>query len=82
MLKLAIPVLHVTRSEAGEEFYCDKLGFRRESRAIRAGATGRCTYATATGTRSPSSVRSRTEASGKSSTGKDAAPRGVTPTRG
>lgn len=30
MLKLAIPVLHVSRSEAAEEFYCARLGFRLE----------------------------------------------------
>lgn len=30
MLKLAIPVLHVSRSAAAEAFYCDKLGFKRE----------------------------------------------------
>jgi catechol 2,3-dioxygenase-like lactoylglutathione lyase family enzyme len=28
MLKQAIPVLHVRRSAAAEEFYCQKLGFR------------------------------------------------------
>lgn len=30
MLKLAIPVLHVSSSAAAEEFYCNRLGFRRE----------------------------------------------------
>jgi uncharacterized glyoxalase superfamily protein PhnB len=30
VLKLAIPVLHVTRSRDAEEFYCGRLGFRRE----------------------------------------------------
>ena len=30
MLKLAIPVLHVTRSREAEEFYCGRLGFHRE----------------------------------------------------
>ena len=30
MFKLAIPVLHVSSSAAAEEFYCDKLGFRRQ----------------------------------------------------
>ncbi len=30
MLRLAIPVLHVSRSAAGEAFYCDKVGFLRE----------------------------------------------------
>ena len=30
MLKLAIPVLHVSNSAVAEEFYCTKLGFRRE----------------------------------------------------
>ena len=30
MLKLAIPVLHVSNSIAAEEFYCKRLGFRRE----------------------------------------------------
>ncbi|PYS51986.1 MAG: glyoxalase/bleomycin resistance/extradiol dioxygenase family protein [Acidobacteria bacterium] len=31
MFKLAIPVLHVSSSVVAEEFYCDHLGFRRES---------------------------------------------------
>jgi len=30
LLKLAIPVLHVSNSIAAEEFYCKRLGFRRE----------------------------------------------------
>ena len=30
MLKLAIPLLHVTNSAAAEDFYCNRLGFRRE----------------------------------------------------
>ena len=30
MFKLAIPVLHVSNSAAAEEFYCDRLGFRRQ----------------------------------------------------
>ena len=30
MFKLAIPVLHVINSAAAEEFYCNRLGFRRE----------------------------------------------------
>ena len=30
MLKLAIPVLHVSNSIAAEEFYCKRLGFRTE----------------------------------------------------
>jgi len=29
MLKIAIPVLHVSSSERAEEFYCNRLGFRR-----------------------------------------------------
>jgi len=29
MFKFAIPVLHVTKSAAAEEFYCDRLGFRQ-----------------------------------------------------
>lgn len=29
MFKSAIPVLHVSRAEAAEEFYCGRLGFRR-----------------------------------------------------
>lgn len=29
MFKLAIPVLHVKSSAAAEEFYCNRLGFRR-----------------------------------------------------
>ena len=30
MLKLAIPLLHVSNSASAEEFYCSRLGFRRE----------------------------------------------------
>lgn len=30
MLKVAIPLLHVSNSAAAEEFYCDRLGFTRE----------------------------------------------------
>ncbi len=30
MFKLAIPVLHVRSSAPAEEFYCQRLGFRRE----------------------------------------------------
>jgi uncharacterized glyoxalase superfamily protein PhnB len=30
VLKSAIPVLHVSRSRAAEEFYCNWLGFHRE----------------------------------------------------
>lgn len=30
MIKLAIPLLHVSDSAAAEEFYCKRLGFRRE----------------------------------------------------
>jgi uncharacterized glyoxalase superfamily protein PhnB len=30
LFKLAIPVMHVRSSVAGEEFYCERLGFRRE----------------------------------------------------
>ena len=30
MIKLAIPVLHVSSSVAAEEFYCKRLGFRLE----------------------------------------------------
>lgn len=30
MLKLAIPLIHVTNAAAAEEFYCKRLGFRRE----------------------------------------------------
>ena len=30
MLKVAIPVLHVSSSAAAEVFYCDQLGFRQE----------------------------------------------------
>lgn len=29
MLKLAIPLLHVSNSAQAEEFYCSRLGFRR-----------------------------------------------------
>lgn len=29
MFKLAIPVLHVSNSAAAEDFYCNRLGFRR-----------------------------------------------------
>ena len=30
MFKTAIPVLHISDSVAAEEFYCSRLGFRRE----------------------------------------------------
>ena len=30
MLKLAIPLLHVSNSAAAEDFYCGRLGFHRE----------------------------------------------------
>ena len=30
MIKLAIPLLHVSDSAAAEEFYCKRLGFRRD----------------------------------------------------
>jgi uncharacterized glyoxalase superfamily protein PhnB len=30
LFKLAIPLLHVSNSAAAEEFYCKRLGFRRE----------------------------------------------------
>jgi uncharacterized glyoxalase superfamily protein PhnB len=30
LLKLAIPVLHVSNSMAAEDFYCKRLGFRTE----------------------------------------------------
>ena len=30
MLKLAIPLLHVSKSAAAESFFCNQLGFRRE----------------------------------------------------
>jgi uncharacterized glyoxalase superfamily protein PhnB len=30
MIKLAIPLLHVSNSTAAEDFYCNRLGFRRE----------------------------------------------------
>ncbi len=30
MIKLAIPLLHVSNSMTAEEFYCKRLGFRRE----------------------------------------------------
>jgi uncharacterized glyoxalase superfamily protein PhnB len=30
VFKMAIPVLHVNRSLAAEDFYCNRLGFRRE----------------------------------------------------
>ncbi len=30
MIQRAIPVLHVSSSQAAEEFYCGKLGFRRD----------------------------------------------------
>ncbi len=29
MIKLAIPLLHVSNSAAAEDFYCNRLGFRR-----------------------------------------------------
>src|SRR5882762_8482637 len=30
LLKVAIPLVHVSSSAAAEEFYCGRLGFRRE----------------------------------------------------
>jgi catechol 2,3-dioxygenase-like lactoylglutathione lyase family enzyme len=30
LLKLAIPLLHVSSSNEAEDFYCNRLGFRRE----------------------------------------------------
>jgi len=30
MLKIAIPVLHVSSSVAAEQFYCNRLGFRQD----------------------------------------------------
>jgi len=30
MIQRAIPVLHVSHSQAAEDFYCGKLGFRRD----------------------------------------------------
>ena len=30
MIKLAIPLVHVSDSAAAEDFYCKRLGFRRE----------------------------------------------------
>src|SRR5512146_1084832 len=30
MSKLAIPLVHVSNSAAAEDFYCNRLGFRRE----------------------------------------------------
>jgi len=30
LFKLAIPLLHVSNSAAAEDFYCKRLGFRRE----------------------------------------------------
>jgi len=30
MLKLAVPLLHVSNIAAAEDFYCNRLGFRRE----------------------------------------------------
>lgn len=30
MLKMAIPLVHVSNAAAAEEFYCKRLGFRRE----------------------------------------------------
>ena len=30
MIKLAVPLLHVSSSAAAENFYCSQLGFRRE----------------------------------------------------
>jgi uncharacterized glyoxalase superfamily protein PhnB len=30
MLKLAIPLLHISNSAVAEEFYCSRLGFQRE----------------------------------------------------
>jgi uncharacterized glyoxalase superfamily protein PhnB len=38
MLKLAIPLLHISDSAAAEDFYCNRLGFQREftHRAVEA----------------------------------------------
>lgn len=30
MIKLAIPLVHVSDSAAAQDFYCNRLGFRRE----------------------------------------------------
>ena len=30
MIKLAIPLLHVSSSTEAENFYCNRLGFKRE----------------------------------------------------
>jgi uncharacterized glyoxalase superfamily protein PhnB len=30
LFKIAVPVMHVSSSAAAEEFYCKRLGFRRE----------------------------------------------------
>jgi catechol 2,3-dioxygenase-like lactoylglutathione lyase family enzyme len=30
MLKIAIPVLHVSNSKASEKFYCEQLGFKQD----------------------------------------------------
>ena len=42
MFELAIPVLHVTSSEAAEEFYCTGLGFAREFAFRPEGANDPC----------------------------------------
>ena len=30
LIKIAIPLVHASSSAAAEEFYCERLGFRRE----------------------------------------------------
>ena len=40
MLKLAIPLLHVSNAAAAEEFFCRRLGFRREFAHRPDGVTG------------------------------------------
>src|SRR2546423_53928 len=42
MLKIAIPVLHVTSSIAAEDFYCRQLGFHRDYAYRPFGGTDPC----------------------------------------
>jgi uncharacterized glyoxalase superfamily protein PhnB len=41
VFRFVVPVLHVSSSVAAEEFYCGKLGFRREF-ALRPGTADPC----------------------------------------
>ena len=44
MLKLAIPLLHVSNPAAAEKFYCDKLGFQKTFAYRPFGEPGPCYF--------------------------------------